>query len=165
MKNKYKLIIIFSIIISISKQKAFKLTSDDIKNNEYIPKEFTPYDKDINPSFKWENIPKGTKSFAFSVEDPDAPSGLFYHWILININKNINSIEKNSIVGKEIQNSWKLLHYKGPKPPSGIHHYHFVIYALDTRILSLRSYEDFQKEVNLHLIDKAEIVGLYQSQN
>ena len=44
-------------------------------------------------------------------------------------------------------------------------HYHFVIYALDTRILSLRSYEDFQKEVNLHLIDKAEIVGLFESQN
>ena len=49
MKNKYKLIILFSIIISISNQNNFKLTSNDIKNNEYIPKEFTPYDKDINP--------------------------------------------------------------------------------------------------------------------
>ena len=165
MKNKYKLIIIFSIIISISNQKAFKLTSDDIKNNEYISKEFTPYDKDINPSFKWENIPKGTKSFAFSVEDPDAPSGLFYHWILININKNINVINKDSIVGKEINNSWGQLKYKGPKPPSGIHHYHFVVYALDTKILSIRSYEDFKSQVNQHLIDKAEIVGLFESQN
>ncbi len=161
---KISLLILIPIFI-ISSTSKFTLKSDEIKDNEYIPIEFTPYGEDINPSFKWENIPKGTKSFAFSVEDPDAPSGLFYHWILININKNINSIEKNSIVGKEIQNSWKLLHYKGPKPPSGIHHYHFVIYALDTRILSLRSYEDFQKEVNLHLIDKAEIVGLYQSQN
>ena len=165
MKNKYKLIIIFSIIISISNQKAFKLTSDDIKNNEYIPKEFTPYDKDINPSFKWENIPKGTKSFAFSVEDPDAPSGLFYHWILININKNINVINKDSIVGKEINNSWGQLKYKGPKPPSGTHYYHFVVYALDTKILSIRSYEDFKSQVNQHLIDKAEIVGLFESQN
>ena len=90
---KISLLILIPLFI-ISSSSKFTLKSDEIKDNEYIPIEFTPYGEDINPSFKWENIPKGTKSFAFSVEDPDAPSGLFYHWILININKNINSIEK-----------------------------------------------------------------------
>lgn len=159
----FLIITAYKIVLICSNE--FTLKSKDLKDNDYIPIEFSGYGEDINPSFTWENIPKGTKSFAFSVEDPDAPSGLFYHWILININKKINSIEKNSIVGKEIQNSWKLLKYKGPKPPSGIHHYHFVLYALDTQILSVRSYEDFQNEINQHLIQKTEIVGLFKSQN
>lgn len=159
---EYSIIIILCIIgISFS----FKLTSNDIKNNELIPLKFTPFSKDINPSFEWTDIPENTKSFAFTVEDPDCPSGLFYHWIIINIPSNQRTISQNKFPGKAIKNSWGLSKYKGPKPPSGTHHYHFTIYALDVESLSIRSYEDFNNSVNAHIIDKAEIIGLFSHNN
>lgn len=159
---KYSISILICIIaISLS----FKLSSNDLKNNEIISLDFTPFGKDINPSFEWDDVPENTKSFAFTLEDPDCPSGLFYHWVLINIPRNQRTIAQHSFPGKAIKNSWGILKYKGPKPPSGTHHYHFIIYALDVESLSIRSYEDFKTAVQDHIIDKAEIVGLFSHDN
>ena len=83
-----------------------ELTSPDIDPDKEIPLLFTPFGENINPSFKWYNIPKNTESLAFSIEDPDAPNGLFCHWILINIDININEIKQNSIIGKQVKNNF-----------------------------------------------------------
>lgn len=137
------------------------LHSKDIHADKEIAQMFTPFGRDINPSFSWDNVNNNVKSFAFSVEDPDAPIGLFYHWILINIPKNTRKITQGKFPGRAIKNTWGITKYKGPKPPSGTHHYHFVIYGLDVETINVRSYEDFKTEINKHLVEKSEIVSWF----
>ena len=139
-------ILFFLFLISFSLEK-MELTSPDIDPDKEIPLLFTPFGENINPSFKWSNIPKEAKSLAFSVEDPDAPKGLFCHWILINIDKNINEINQNSFVGKPVKNNFGLYKYSGPNPPKGqIHNYHFVLYALNKKKLKLKIVKSLKKK-------------------
>jgi len=152
-------------ILSFQKKSQFILTSNDIKNNQNIDKKFTPYGEDLIPSFSWANAPANTKSFAFTIEDPDAPVGNWYHLILINIDKSINKIEQNTIIGTSIKNSWGNNKYKGPQPPSGTHHYHFIVYALDVEQINAKNKNEFEKSIKNHVIDKAEIVGLFSKKN
>jgi len=165
MKNFFLFIILFYLSFQKNKNNKFILTSNDIKNNEIIDKKFTPYGEDLIPSFSWKNAPENTKSFAFTIEDPDAPAGNWYHLILINIDKSLNKIEQNTYIGKSINNSWGNNIYKGPQPPSGTHHYHFIIYALDVEKINAKNKNEFQKSIKNHVIDKAEIVGLFSKQN
>ena len=161
---KYIFILITLFYLSFQQNKKFVLISNDIKNNETIDKKFTPFGDDLIPSFSWKNAPKNTKSFAFTIEDPDAPNGKWYHVILININKNVNRIRENKLVGESITNSWGNNKYKGPKPPFGTHHYHFIVYALDIEYISARNIKEFEKKIKNHIIDKAEIIGLFGKQ-
>jgi len=163
MKNIFILITLF--YLSFQQNQKFVLISNDIKNNEIIDKKFTPFGEDLIPSFSWKKAPKNTKSFAFTVEDPDAPVGNWYHLILINIDKSVNEIKQNTYIGKSIKNSWGNNKYKGPQPPSGTHHYHFIIYALDVEKIEAKNKNDFEKNIKNHIIDKAEIVGLFSKQN
>ncbi len=154
--------IIFLSLISLT--ITLTLTSPDIDPLKEIPLEFTPFGKNINPSFKWSNIPKETKSLAFSVEDPDAPKGLFCHWILINIDKNINEINQNSFIGKPVKTNFGLYKYSGPNPPKGqIHNYHFVIYALNEQFIDVKGCKDFKTKMEQVSIEKSEIVAKFES--
>ena len=108
------------------------------KNNQTIPDIYTCHGQNINPPFEIEGVPADSKSLVLFIDDPDAPSGDWVHWIVWNIDPKTTLIETNSIpsgamVGKNGSGHNK---YDGPCPPSGIHHYQFKIFALD-EILSL----------------------------
>ena len=102
-----------------------KLHSNAFDNNAFIPEKYSCIGADINPEIMWEDVPEGTKSFALSVKDPDAPSGTFVHWLVYDIDRNLTKIEENSIPGKQVQNSFGKKNYGGPCPPSGVHRYYF----------------------------------------
>ncbi len=140
-----------------------KLTSPGFENNGYIPIRFSQEGEDINPPLVIENIPQGTKSLALIVDDPDAPAGTWLHWLVYDIPV-ISNIEENSIPGKQGINSARIKNYHGPYPPSGTHRYFFKIYALD-KILNLKEgirINDLEKAMEGHILDKAELVGLYK---
>lgn len=61
---------------------AFKLESTAFANNQSIPRKYTCDGENLSPPLKWENPPKGTKSFVLIMEDPDAPHGVWDHWII-----------------------------------------------------------------------------------
>ncbi|MFZ5392303.1 MAG: YbhB/YbcL family Raf kinase inhibitor-like protein [Patescibacteria group bacterium] len=142
-----------------------KLTSPAFTNNEYIPSLYSCLGKNINPPFSISDIPQNTISLALLIDDPDAPIGDWVHWLVFNIDpvtKNIpeNSIPANSVIGL---NSSGQNQYEGPCPPSGTHHYHFKIYALDS-ILNLdrtTTKEIFLQNIHDHIIDQNELVGLF----
>jgi Raf kinase inhibitor-like YbhB/YbcL family protein len=142
------------------------LTSPSFKHNEKIPVQFTGDDKDINPALEINDIPKDTKSFVLIVDDPDAPVGSWDHWIVFNINPEVRRIFENSIPegGIQGQNSWGTSDYRGPKPPSGTHRYFFKIFALDTKLGLNRgdSKEQIEGAMSEHILDKAELIGLYR---
>jgi Raf kinase inhibitor-like YbhB/YbcL family protein len=148
------------------------LTSLDFVNKEYIPHEFSCDGANKSPKLVWSGAPKNTKSYALIVDDPDAPSGTWVHWVIFNIPANKTSLtsaggrNKNLLDGSmQGVNSSNNIGYDGPCPPPGKpHHYHFKLYALDT-LLKLEpgvSKQDLVAATKGHILAQAELVGLYK---
>ncbi len=120
---------------------------------------------DISPQLFWSEFPEETKSFAVSCIDPDAPMGDFNHWFVANIPVATNELKEKSGCPEgavEVKNDFGKESYGGPCPPSGKHQYVFKVYALDVAKLEGLTSENFLQEVQLHALDSAELIGLYQ---
>lgn len=146
----------------------FILYSGSFRNGNSIPALYSCEGKDRSPQLSWINPPKNTQSFAIIAEDPDAPNGMWYHWVLWNIPASVSSFAENdtprgSIVGK---NSWNKNEYSGPCPPptDQKHHYIFIIYALDT-LLNLNENTDavtLKKNIQDHILGTTEMGGIFK---
>lgn len=136
--------------------------SSVFENNEKIPEKYTCDGENANPPLHIESIPKEAKTLALIVDDPDAPTGTFVHWVVFNI-KIIKDIREDSIPGKEGINSFKKISYGGPCPPSGTHRYFFKVYALDSELDldSSATKADVEKAMKNHVLAKGELIGLY----
>lgn len=149
--------------VQAKREESMKITSPEFKNNGYIPKKFTCEGEDVNPRLIIEDIPEDTKSLTLIVDDPDAPMGTWVHWVVFDIPV-VSKIEEDSVPGKlGITNSGKR-EYHGPCPPSGTHRYFFKIYAVDT-VLNLSegiSKGALEKTMQGHILDQAQLIGLYQ---
>ena len=142
-----------------------KISSPEFENNKFIPKKFTCQGEDINPPLIIEDIPKEAKSLALIVDDPDAPMGTWIHWVVFDISI-VKRIEENSIPGRQGSNDFGRENYGGPCPPSGTHRYFFKIYALDKK-LNLNegiSLSGLENAMHGHILDKAELIGLYKKE-
>jgi Raf kinase inhibitor-like YbhB/YbcL family protein len=131
--------------------------------NGHIPEKYTCEGENVNPPLEIVGIPETTKTIAIIVEDPDAPGGTFDHWLLWNINPN-ESLPENFIPGISGRNDFGKTGYGGPCPPSGTHRYFFKAFALDCELdlLAGSVKEDLLKAMKGHVLDKAELVGLYK---
>jgi Raf kinase inhibitor-like YbhB/YbcL family protein len=139
------------------------ITSSAFNNNEIIPSKYTCDGPNVNPDLSIDGIPESTESLVLIVEDPDAPNGTFYHWVMWNIPPK-NAIKENSRPGTEGKNSMRENKYFGPCPPSDTHYYHFKVYALNTK-LSLVPNTDEKELLNAmkgHIISSGELIGLYR---
>lgn len=171
-------LILFSINISVDAaevNKGMQLTSPSFKNQEILAKKFTCDGENISPALEWSGFPKGTKSFVLIVDDPDAPDPnnpriIWVHWVLYNIPANVTSLpegarDKNLPNGTlQGLNDWKRTVYGGPCPPIGQHRYFFKLYALNI-ILSDLKYPTtaiLESAIKGHILDAAELIGLYQ---
>jgi len=141
-----------------------KLVSNDFGHNELLDKKFSYRGGNVSPHLKWEDIPSGTKSFAISCNDPDAPVGDWIHWFVHNIPVNTTEISQGGpIPGIEVKNDYGKVGYGGPAPPSGTHRYFFRIYALDIENLEGVNKNNFMSKVKEHTLESAEIIGLYKA--
>lgn len=144
---------------------AMEITSKDFKQNQSIPSIHTCDGKDISPHLTWSGAPEGTKSFALTCIDPDAPMGDFVHWLAYNIPATTSEIPQGGPVtagAREVTNDFGKKSYGGPCPPSGTHRYFFTIYALKVSDLGEVSKSNFLKKVKENQLASAEIIGLYQ---
>jgi Raf kinase inhibitor-like YbhB/YbcL family protein len=161
----------YSKKLKIKEKTGMKLSSFAFSHNENIPPKYTCSGKDISPPLLIEGIPAEAKSLALICDDPDAPMGTFVHWVMFNIPVNIaeipEAIPNVDVLGNgAIQGNtdFRKIGYGGPCPPSGTHRYFFKLYALDTK-LDLRpgaSKAQVEKEMEGHVIAKAELIGLYK---
>ncbi len=145
-----------------------KLTvkSSAFEHNTLIPKKYACDGDGINPPLAVEGIPKEALSLVLIVDDPDASSGTFNHWIVWNIPPHIGKIGENVVPGLEGMNSDRRKGYTSPCPPSGTHRYSFKMFALDVE-LSLdanSSKRELESAMQGHVIAKGEIIGLYRRQ-
>lgn len=145
----------------------FTLESTAFKPNSMIPVEYTCNGADQSPPLSWHDAPPNTKSFALVVEDPDAPNGVWTHWILFNIPPTVTKLDADSPIpegASSSKNSWNTINYRGPCPPIGIHRYFFKLYAMD-KILNLEdnpNRDSVLQAMTGHVIGTSELVGLYQ---
>lgn len=141
-----------------------KLMSNDFKHKELLDSKFSYRKGNVSPNLKWEDPPDGTKSFAISCNDPDAPVGDWIHWLIVNIPNDINEIPQGgSVPGKELKNDYGGIGYGGPAPPSGTHRYFFKVFALNIEKLEDINKNNFSSKIKEHSIDSAEIIGLYKA--
>ncbi len=143
---------------------AFTLFSDSFSANSSIPSGFTCEGKNTPPALRWINLPAGTKSLALVVRDPDAPSGEFLHWAVVDIPAGVTGLEPGArlpVPARELLNDAGLRGYTGPCPPSGRHRYVFSLYALGAA-----GYTGGQARLEDYLdsrsLGKAVLTGLYQ---
>jgi len=157
------------------------LTSPDIKNKgtidmEQVFKGFGCSGSNVSPELSWKGAPAGTKSFALTVYDPDAPTGSgWWHWVLFNIPANVTSLPKNagnpnthkapagSVQGRT---DYGTTGYGGPCPPEGDkpHHYEFTIYALDIDKIDADSNASaafIGFNIHAHTLAEGHLLGLY----
>ena len=138
--------------------------SPAFEHGKLIPKKYTCDGQDINPPLTIEGVPKEARTLVLAVDDPDAPSGTWDHWIVWNIPASISKIAENSVPGKEGVNSARQQGYMGPCPPGGTHRYFFKVYALDTELgLGPGSRKkDAEKAMQGHVLAEGELMGLYR---
>jgi Raf kinase inhibitor-like YbhB/YbcL family protein len=142
-----------------------ELLSPAFKNNEKIPSKYTCDGENINPPLTIGNVPERAKALVLIVYDPDAPAGIWTHWIMWNISPLTTSIPENFIPdeGAVGQNSFGNNNYGGPCPPGGTHHYNFKLYAIaDTLKLPLNSkLQDIEFAMEGKIIAQTTLVGIY----
>ena len=140
------------------------ITSSAFQQAASIPSEFTCDGANTNPPLQISDVPSGAKSLVLIVDDPDAPSGLFTHWIVWNISpQTVTVAEGSTPKGVQGTNGFGKSRYGGPCPPSGTHRYYFKILALDREldlpIGAQRSQLD--AAIKGHVIAQGELMGRY----
>lgn len=124
-----------------------------------------------SPALAWDAPPAGTRSYALIVTDPDAPMGVFTHWLLWNLPPDTRSLPENVPTQPQLasgarqgRNNFGRIGYTGPCPPGGsAHRYLFDLYALDTT-LSLppgASKQALLDALHGHILAAGQLVGRY----
>ena len=119
-------------------QLTMSLTSTAFAAGESIPAKYTCDGENVSPPLEWDEPPTGTRSLALIMDDPDAPSGTFVHWVYYDLPPDMRGLpegvsidEKPSQGGTNGTNGAGRSGYTGPCPPSGTHRYFFRLYAVD----------------------------------
>jgi Raf kinase inhibitor-like YbhB/YbcL family protein len=110
-------------------------------------------------------VPGNAKSLAIVVEDPDAPGGLFTHWLVWNIEPGILEVKTASVPTSAVQgrNDFGKIGYGGPCPPSGVHRYVFRVLALNGK-LSLQAganRAEFDRALAGHIVSQGELTARF----
>jgi len=162
----------FATKVEGDKKMAITVTSSAFKEGEQIPAKYTCDGRGISPPLNWQQ-PQDVKSFALISDDPDAPAGIWVHWVMWNIPADANELAENIQPVKELPdgsrqgvNDSREYGYGGPCPPRGVHRYYFKIYALDT-MLDLPDETTKQKLLDAmkgHILAEGSLMGKYQRQ-
>jgi Raf kinase inhibitor-like YbhB/YbcL family protein len=147
-----------------------RLFSSAFREGELIAPKYTCDGGDVSPPLEWEGVPESARSLVLIVDDPDAPSGLFVHWLIFDISATENALTEGvgragpkAGGGTQGKNGFGKTAYGGPCPPSGTHRYYFHLYALDTTtdLQSGAVRKDVEAAMRGHIIAEAELMGRY----
>jgi Raf kinase inhibitor-like YbhB/YbcL family protein len=146
--------------------------SPAFQEGERIPVKYTCQGEDVSPSVAWGEPPTGTQSFTLIVDDPDAPGGVFTHWVLFNIPS--HSLELPEAIPTQAElpsgalqgrNDFGRIGYGGPCPPPGSpHRYQFILYAVE-QPLDLKAGVSKKQVLNAmqgHVLAEGQLMGTYQ---
>ncbi|BDY11941.1 YbhB/YbcL family Raf kinase inhibitor-like protein [Hydrogenimonas cancrithermarum] len=148
-----------------------KITSPVFEHGGFIPAKYTCDGADISVPLTFEDVPAEARSLALIMDDPDAPMGIFVHWVIYDMPASLPGLpegvpnEPNLAEGiRQGINSFGNIGYGGPCPPDGAHRYMFKLYALDTLLKADAglSKHDLLARMNGHVLAGAELMGIYE---
>lgn len=160
----------------------FQMTSPDVRHGAALGKAqeyagFGCQGGNTSPQLHWSGAPSGTKSFALTAYDPDAPTGSgWWHWVVFNIPADANAMPRNAgdpasglAPAQSVQSrtDYGIPGFGGACPPVGDkpHRYQFRLYALDIERLELAPDSSAALVgfmLNQHKLAVAEIEATYQ---
>ncbi|MBU0632483.1 YbhB/YbcL family Raf kinase inhibitor-like protein [bacterium] len=172
---RFLVLVLFALGISYAGN--FTLASDDLGGQFGINQEYNGFGcsgKNISPALRWSDAPAGTKSFAVTMYDPDAPTGSgWWHWIVynipattVNIGTNASALNTLPYGAVEGVTSYGVAGFGGACPPKGdeAHRYIITLYALDVDKLDLPASATPAMvgfNLNAHAIGKSAIISYY----
>lgn len=176
---KYSTLILAGSLLSAQALADFTLSSSDIRAGEMMPKqqEFQGFGCDggnLSPQLSWQGAPAGTRSFAITAYDPDAPTGSgWWHWLAFNIPADTTSLASgasgNTMPAGSVESrtDYGSVGFGGACPPAGdkAHRYQFTVFALNTDKLDLPADSSgalVGYYLNAHALGKATLESLYQ---
>lgn len=145
-----------------------QLSSSAFQEGEPIPVEYTCDGDDVSVPLAWSEPPPAIRSFALILDDPDAPGGVFTHWVLFNVSPETRQLAEGQLPGGALQgkNDFGGIGYGGPCPPGGrTHRYQFTLYALD-RSLNLDAGASKRQVLDAmqgHVLARGDLMGTYRS--
>lgn len=150
-----------------AKKNPMILNTNAFLDKSMLPTLYTCDGKDVNPQLDWTGLPANTASLALVMQDPDAPNGDIFHWVVFNIPTSTKEIKQGgkiptgALIGK---NSFNKDTYSGPCPAKGTSHtYLITLYALNSK-LNLPAGTEAAKIVTAmksHIIGKVELSTVY----
>ena len=149
----------------------FQITSPAFTSGLPIPARYSCDGDNISPALQWTEPPAGTQSLVLIMDDPDAPSGTWTHWVIFNLPPTLRGLPEAVPNNSKLDDgslqgitSAGTNGYHGPCPPSGTHRYFFKLYALDA-ILSVdyrAMKDDVLRAMENHILANAELMGTYK---
>lgn len=129
--------------------------------------------ENVRPALAWSDAPEGTKSFAITCYDPDAPTGSgWWHWVAVDISADVTSLEEGAELPSSVRewvNDYGYVGYGGPCPPPGpAHHYVFTVYAMPTEKLDVPDdapSAPLRFTILAQALDEASFTGLFALQS
>ena len=142
-----------------------QITSTAFSEGGNIPRIYTCDDQNVSPPLSWTGVPTTTVSLALIMDDPDAPSGTWVHWVLYNLPNDTTNLDQGKTgLGTDGKNDFNRLGYGGPCPPRGsTHRYYIKLYALDAR-LDLKSgttKAQVESVMRGHILAQGQLMGRY----
>ncbi|HEY0102343.1 MAG TPA: YbhB/YbcL family Raf kinase inhibitor-like protein [Brevundimonas sp.] len=151
---------------------AFTVTSDSFSDGETLPDAQVQAKGNRSPHLSWDGAPEGTKSFAVTCFDPDAPTGSgFWHWTVANISADVTELAEGAAVpagAVEGRTDFGEPGFGGAAPPPGHgpHRYIFTVFAVDMDKLDVTGDDSGAKygfNLHFHTLAKASITAIYEN--
>jgi Raf kinase inhibitor-like YbhB/YbcL family protein len=143
----------------------FALESSAFGHAQAIPRRHTCDGEDLSPPLRWTNLPEETLSLALIVDDPEAPRGVFTHWVAWGLDPAAGGLGEGEAAPVEGRNDFGTSGYRGPCPPPGHgrHRYVFRLYALDAAVDpgSGADKAKLERAIEGHALATAEFIGTY----
>ena len=151
---------------------AFQITTTAFRDGGSIPKKFACDGPDVSPALSWSDPPAGTKSLAIVADDPDAPSGMWVHWVLYDLPPGTRKLPEGLAKDRELpngalqgRNDFGKIGYNGPCPPrASEHRYFFKLYALDSKtgLKAGATKSDLERAMKGHILAQTQVIGKYK---
>jgi Raf kinase inhibitor-like YbhB/YbcL family protein len=147
------------------------VTSSSFTGGAMIPSKYTCDGADISPPLSWSGTPDAAKSIALICDDPDAPGGVWVHWVAYNIPPTVTRLHENIPAADTLSdstrqgvNDFRKTGYGGPCPTGGTHRYFFKVYALDVLLPVDRQMTKAKllKMMEGHVLAEGQLMGKYK---
>lgn len=155
-------------VLAPQPHRKMMVSSTGFRDGQPIPRQYTCDGQNISPVVAWSGAPSQTASLVLIVDDPDAPSGVWTHWVVFDLPPSATELPENAASvagGKQGLNDFKKAGYNGPCPPAGkVHRYFFRIFALDT-MLNLpagATRKAVESAMNKHILAQGQLMGTYE---